>query len=85
MPGAVEELTAGAVGERELDGFVTHLERAAFGAGDEFFARVCFNPGENLVSHFVAYLVARHADSDAVTAEDFGVAFGDDGADAPAL
>ncbi len=85
MPGAVEELTAGAVGKRELDGFVTHLERAAFGAGDEFFARVCFDPGEDLVGHFVAHLVARHADSDAVTEEDFGVAFGDDGADAPAF
>ena len=49
MPGAVEELTAGAVGKRELDGFVPHLERAAFGAGDEFFAWVCFGPGEDLV------------------------------------
>ena len=49
VPGAVEELTAGAVGKRELDGFVTHLERAAFGAGHEFFARVSFDPGENLV------------------------------------
>ena len=29
VPGAVEELAAGAVGKRELDGFVTHLERAA--------------------------------------------------------
>ena len=85
MPGAVEEQAAGAVGERELDGFVTHLERAAFGAGDEFFARVSFDPGENLVSHFVAHFVARNANSDAVTEEDFGVAFGDDGADAPAL
>ena len=85
MPGAVEELAAGAVGEYQLDGFVTHLERAAFGARDEFFARVCFDPGENLVCNFVAYLVAGHADSDAVTEEDFGVAFGDDGADAPAL
>ena len=85
MPGTVEELTAGAVGKRELDSFVTHLERAAFGAGDEFFARVCFDPGENFVCHFVAYLVARHANGNAVTEEDFGVAFGDDGADAPAL
>ena len=85
VPGAVEELTAGAVSKRELDGFVTHLERTAFGAGDEFFARVCFDPGENLVGHFVAYLVARHANGHTVTEEDFGVAFGDDGADAPAL
>ena len=85
VPGAVEELAAGAVGERELDSFVTHLERAAFGAGDEFFARVCFDPGENLVGHFVAYLIAGHANGHAVTEEDFGVAFGDDGADAPAL
>ena len=85
VPRTVEELAAGAVSKRELDGFVTHLERAAFGARDEFFARVCFDPGENLVSHFVAHLVAGHADSDAVTEEDFGVAFGDDGTDAPAL
>ena len=49
VPRTVEELTAGAVGKRELDGFVTHLERAGFGAGHEFFARVCFDPGENLV------------------------------------
>ena len=85
VPGAVEELAAGAVGKRELDGFVTHLERAAFGAGDEFFARVCFDPSENLVGHFVAHLVAGHANGDAVTEEDFGVAFGDDGLDASAL
>ena len=49
MPGTVEELTAGAVGERKLDGFVTHLERAAFGTGDEFCTRVGFDPGEDLV------------------------------------
>ena len=85
MPGAVEELTAGAVGKYQLDGFVTHLERAAFGAGDEFFARVCFDPGENLVCNFVAHLVTGHANGHAVTEEDFGVAFGDDGANAPAL
>ena len=85
VPGTVEELTAGAVGKCELDGFVTHLERTAFGARHEFFARVCFNPGENLVSHFVAHLVAGNANGDAVTEEDFGVAFGDDGANAPAL
>ena len=85
VPGAVEELTARAVGKYQLDGFVTHLECTAFGAGDEFFARVCFDPGENLVGHFVAHLVAGHADGDAVTEEDFGVAFGDDGADAPAF
>jgi len=85
VPGAVEELAAGAVGKCELDGFVTHLERAAFGARHEFFARVCFDPGEDLVCNFVAHLVARNANSDAVTEEDFGVAFGDDGADAPAL
>lgn len=85
MPGTVKELTSGAVGKRELDGFVTHLERAAFGAGDEFFARVRFDPGENLVCDFVAHLVAGNANGHAVTEEDFGVAFGDDGADAPAL
>ena len=85
MPGTVEELPAGAVGKRELDGFVTHLERTAFGARDEFFARVSFDPGEDLVCNFVAYFVAGHADSHAVTEEDFGVAFGDDGADAPTL
>ena len=85
MPGTVEELTAGAVSERKLDGFVTHLERTAFGARDKFCARVGFDPGEDLVGRSVVYLVAGHANSDAVTEEDFGVAFGDDGTDAPAL
>jgi len=85
VPGTVEELAAGAIGKYQLDGFVTHLERTAFGAGDEFFARVCFDPGEDLVGHFVAHLVAGHANGHAVAEEDFGVAFGDDGADAPAL
>ena len=85
MPGTVEELTAGAVGERKLDGFVTHLERTAFGARDKFCTRVGFDPGQDLVGRSVVYLVAGHANSDAVAEEDFGVAFGDDGADAPAL
>ena len=85
MPGTVEELTAGAVGERKLDGFVTHLERTAFGAPDKFCTRVGFDPGEDLVGRSVVHLVAGHANGHAVTEEDFGVAFGDDGADAPAL
>ena len=85
VPGTVEELTAGAVGERKLDGFVTHLERTAFSARDKFCTRVGFDPGKDLVGRSVVYLVAGHANSHTVTEEDFGVAFGDDGADAPAL
>ena len=85
MPGTVQELTARTIGQSEGDGFVTHLQGALVGAGFQFLGGVGFDSGEDLVGHFVAYLIAGHANGHAVTEEDFGVAFGDDGADAPAL
>ena len=85
MPGAVEELPARTVGKFKCHDFVSHFKGSVLRARFYFFGRMRFNPVKNLVGDFVRNLVARNADGDAVSKENFGIAFGDDGADAPTL
>lgn len=85
VPGTVQELTARTISQSEGDGFVTQLQGASVGAGFQFLGRIGFDPSQDLVCSSVVYLEAGNAKSNAVAEEDFGIAFCDDGLDAPAL